>query len=97
MFNVANSKPSSWRCQFFVLLQGFELGPGLAAVILHVQCCKFKTKQLTLPVLCFITRLRTRARISCGDPSCSMLQIQNQAAGAACSLFYFKASNRDQD
>jgi len=93
LINVANSKPSSWRCQFFVLLQGFELGPGLPAVILLDQCCKFKTKQLALPVLCLIARLRTETRISCGDPSGSLLQIQNQAAGAASSLFYYKASN----
>jgi hypothetical protein len=69
MFNVENSKPYSWNCQCFVLLQGFELGPELPAVILLDQCCKFKTIQLELPVLCFITRLRTGARITCGDPS----------------------------
>ncbi len=73
------------------------MAEGLPTVILHVQCCKFKTKQLELPVLCFITRLRTGTRISCGDPSLSMLQIQNHAANAACSLSYYKASNRDQD
>tara|TARA_R110002167_G_scaffold188030_1_gene389412 strand:- start:228 stop:587 length:360 start_codon:yes stop_codon:yes gene_type:complete len=67
------------------------MAEGLAAVILHYQCCKFKTMQLSLPTLCFITRLRTKTRITCGDPTLSMLQIQNQATGAPSFFIYSKA------